>query len=285
MTRALTPDDIASAFEAACLAELDALKPGNVHRFGDGHGMSVADFEKSAHEAAPPLAQAPTVGLRIRHAAEATARVVGQNTNLGILLLCAPLAQAALDPSPGPLRDRLKSVLRNLDVEDARQTYAAIRLAQPGGMGASARHDLGAEPNVSLLEAMREAETRDRIAWNYTHAFADIFDLGVPLLRVASGHQPSQAFAIAELYLRLLSAIPDTLILRKHGSKIASQVIENASETLAAFQSAQSVPQRIGALLALDKSLKERGLNPGTTADLTVATLFAMAVERAEAAT
>ncbi len=35
-------------------------------------------------------------------------------------------------------------------------------------------------------------------------------------------------------------------------------------------------------LLAFDRSLKERGLNPGTSADLTVATLFAGALQALE---
>ncbi|MFZ0838495.1 MAG: triphosphoribosyl-dephospho-CoA synthase, partial [Xanthobacteraceae bacterium] len=29
--------EIAAAFKAACLDELDAPKPGNVHAFADGH--------------------------------------------------------------------------------------------------------------------------------------------------------------------------------------------------------------------------------------------------------
>src|SRR4029078_11023851 len=41
-------DIIAQSFREACLTELDALKPGNVHRHGAGHGMFVADFQKSA---------------------------------------------------------------------------------------------------------------------------------------------------------------------------------------------------------------------------------------------
>ncbi|MBX6323666.1 MAG: triphosphoribosyl-dephospho-CoA synthase, partial [Rhodospirillaceae bacterium] len=31
---------IAAAYVAACLAELRALKPGNVHAFADGHRMT-----------------------------------------------------------------------------------------------------------------------------------------------------------------------------------------------------------------------------------------------------
>src|SRR5690349_23718513 len=59
--------------------------------------MSVADFEKSAEAAAPVIGQATlSVGARIRLAVEATRGAVGHNTNLGIILLAAPLAQAGL---------------------------------------------------------------------------------------------------------------------------------------------------------------------------------------------
>jgi triphosphoribosyl-dephospho-CoA synthase len=97
VTRPLTGTEVAQAFHDACVAELDALKPGNVHRFGEDAG-SVADFEVSARAAAPAFGM-PTmpVGVRVRLAVEATIGVVGHNTNLGIVLLAAPLAAAAYD--------------------------------------------------------------------------------------------------------------------------------------------------------------------------------------------
>jgi triphosphoribosyl-dephospho-CoA synthase len=274
---------IASAFEAACLAELDALKPGNVHRYGEGHGMSVAEFETSARVAAPFIAEPESsVGLRIRHAVEATAGAVGQNTNLGIVLLCAPLASAALASGGADLRERLIDVLNSLTVEDAKETYAAIRLARAGGLGTVEKHDLGTEPKVTLLEAMREAETRDRIAWNYTHEFADIFVTGMPRLIQGRAQYGGHGWAVTDLYLCLLAAIPDTLIARKFGVKAATQVTENAHKTLKAFVAAEAAEARVDALLSFDKALKDRGLNPGTTADLTVATLFASSLQAME---
>jgi triphosphoribosyl-dephospho-CoA synthase len=279
----LSPSSIASAFEAACLAELDALKPGNVHRYGEGHGMSVADFETSAHVSAPYLAESgSSIGLRIRHAIEATARAVGQNTNLGIVLLCAPLASAALASGGGDLRQRLTKVLATLTVEDAKETYAAIGLAKAGGLGTVEMHDLGFEPEVTLLEAMRAAEARDRIAWNYTHEFADIFITGFPRLIQGRARYGSHEWAVTDLYLSLLAKIPDTLIARKFGMKQAKLVTENAYKTLKAFVEAETAETRVDALLTFDKALKDRDLNPGTTADLTVATLFASSLQAME---
>ena len=89
-------DRVAAAYIAACLAELDAPKPGNVHRFAPGHRMEVADFVRSAEASAASIAASSApVGIRVRAAVDATLKAVGQNTNLGIVLLCAPLAAAA----------------------------------------------------------------------------------------------------------------------------------------------------------------------------------------------
>src|SRR5262245_56603725 len=92
----LSEAQIGELFLAACRAELAALKPGNVHVHAGGHGMQVAQFEKSAEAAAPWVgAHDAKVGTRILRAVEASFAAAGCNTNLGIVLLCAPLAAAA----------------------------------------------------------------------------------------------------------------------------------------------------------------------------------------------
>ncbi len=284
MRTPLSSQAVARAFHDACLAELDALKPGNVHRFDDDAdaAMTVADFEASARAAAPCIAMPMlAVGTRIRLAVEATINVVGQNTNLGIVLLAAPLAQAALVSGEGDLRQRLGNVLAGLSVEDAREAYAAIRHARPGGLGGAPKHDIGAEPNVTLLEAMRAAEDRDRIAWNYTHAFADIFELGLPRLAAAKAHGAQPGFATTYVYLGFLAAIPDTLIARKFGIELAEGVRREA-QALAETAESPDLEALMPKLSAFDRSLKQRGLNPGTSADLTVVTLFAAALQASD---
>lgn len=275
---------IASAFIAACLGELAALKPGNVHQFADGHGMQAADFEKSARVSAPFIAAPLSVGARIRKSAEATAQAVGSNTNLGILLLAAPLAAAAERPGTAPLRNKLAEVLGGLDVADAREAYAGIRAAHAGGLGQVEAQDIAHEPSVSLLEAMRAAEERDRIAWNYTHDFADIFVRGLGWLAEAEGQGADAAWSTSFVYLHLLAVCPDSLVARKYGTETAEALAEEARPHAAALDAALARRSDLSALvpdlLAFDRSLKSRGLNPGTTADLTVATLFAASLQR-----
>src|SRR5579871_2265978 len=176
---------IAEAFIAACRDELEAPKPGNVHVYASGHGMTAAQFEASAAAAAGPLcASGARVGVRIRGAIEATIRAVGTNTNLGIVLLCAPLAAAADRAQPviasgehraGGLRDALIRVLDDLDVADAGDAFAAIVQASPAGLGHAERHDVYAPPKVTLKEAMAEAADRDLVARQYATGFAAVF--------------------------------------------------------------------------------------------------------------
>jgi triphosphoribosyl-dephospho-CoA synthase len=286
LRRALTASQIAQAFQESCLAELDALKPGNVHRWADTPPetrMSVADFEESARVAAPALA-APgvSVGLRIRRSVEATIAAVGHNTNLGIILLCAPLAAAAWQDAEEPLRARLAKPLAELTLDDARETYAAIRHAKPGGLGEVPQHDVRSEPKITLLEAMRWAEAHDRIAWNYTHDFADVFELGLAQLDKGMHRWGSLPLAISLVFLGFLGGTPDTLIQRKFGAEQAAEVLERAKEIEARCWASPNAEGLLSELIGFDRWLKARGLNPGTSADLTVATLFAASLTTLE---
>ena len=279
MSAALSGPAVAKAFQDACLAELDALKPGNVHRHADGHGMEVADFEKSAIAAAPAIGAAGlSVGERIEAAAEATRRAVNVNTNLGIILLAAPLAQAAFTSSDADFKHALQEVLASLTVEDARAAYRAIRGAEPGGLGSAHEHDVAIEPRVTLLEAMRAAQTRDRIAWNYANNFVDIFDLGLKWHDGGMARWGDVPWVTTYVYLGFLAHIPDTLIERKFGTPTAGEVLDEARPIEASLAQCQTPGEMAGPLVAFDASLKERKLNPGTSADLTVATLFAYAL-------
>jgi triphosphoribosyl-dephospho-CoA synthase len=267
--------EIAAAFIAACRDELDAPKPGNVHVFADGHRMTAADFERSAEVTAAPLAAAgKRVGRRIFDAVEATAAAVGSNTNLGIILLCAPLAAAA-ESRPRDLRAALCEVLRTLDVEDADHAFRAIMRASPAGLGRAERHDVFAPATVSLRAAMAEAADRDRIAQQYVSDFADVFTVGEPRFTQSLAASADRCLATVSVFLTFLAAFPDSHILRKHGAAVAERVRCSAAMLQGRAQAARRLDDVLPALLAWDTELKAAGINPGTSADLTVATLFA----------
>jgi triphosphoribosyl-dephospho-CoA synthase len=270
------PTGLQRAFIDACTLELRALKPGNVHDYAAGHGMSVGDFVKSAAAAAAPLCRAGRrVGTRIRDAAIATHAAVGCNTNLGILLLAAPLLAAAERATGGELRQALRETLAALTVADADAAYAAIRLANPAGLGRAESQDVAASPEVTLLHAMALAAGRDRIARQYATGYEDVYAIGVAGLAAARRQGLSPEWAASRIYMAFLAAFPDSHVARKFGDAIAEEV-RALAVPLAARIAATDAPARLTQdLLAFDTALKARGINPGTSADLTVASLLA----------
>jgi triphosphoribosyl-dephospho-CoA synthase len=268
-------DRVAAAYIEACLAELEAPKPGNVHRFAPGHRMEVADFVRSAEASAAPIAsRGARVGPRVRAAVDATLKAVGQNTNLGIILLCAPLAAAA-EAEDAPLHPALVRVLDGLDLSDAADVFSAIAAANPGGLGHAPRHDVNAPATVSLREAMAEAADRDRIARQYVTVYDDVFSLGLPALLAARGRRAEASWSTLAVYLAFLAGAPDTHIARKFDAATAEAVRREAVGWREALTAASDPEEISDGLLNWDAALKSRGINPGTSADLTVATLFA----------
>lgn len=268
---------VAQAFVDACEAELAAPKPGNVHHFAPGHGMEAADFIKSAHAAAPHIAQhGASIGQRILGATQATWAAVNQNTNLGIVLLCAPLAQAALTAQgPDDLPADLTRVIGALDRNDAALAFRAIAMAQPAGLGEAPEHDVTAPARTTLLEAMRAAAHRDSVARQYATDFADIFGLGLETLRDARRAGASAARGTLAVYVAFLSVLPDSHIARKWGVAVAENVRLEAQDFRARLAAAATDDEAFALALGFDGALKRRAYNPGTSADLTVATLFA----------
>jgi triphosphoribosyl-dephospho-CoA synthase len=273
---------LADIVREVCELEVRAFKPGNVSVASSGHGMRADDFLASAKAMAGPLCSPGLrVGQRIHDAIAATQVVVNFNTNLGIVLLAAPLVQAALADSPvQDLRARVEEVLVDLDIDDAELAYRAIRLASPGGLGSSEHHDVRRPAQVTLLQAMAEARDRDTIARAYVTGYADIFLVGIPLIRAALARWGSEEWAMVAAYLGFLSRFPDTHIQRKFGYQTARRVSRQAAEIDREFQCAARPEDLLPRLTELDQSLKSAGINPGTSADLTVASLIALQFQK-----
>ncbi len=272
--------DVAAAAQLACLLEASAPKPGNVspgRPFGDAR---YEDFLASAVAIGEPLAGAGArrLGATILHAIEATARWTRSNTNLGIVLLIAPLARAALCMAEagggGTLRAALRGVLAETNVDDARDVYAAIRLAAPGGLGQAAEQDVRNEPTVTLVEAMRLAADRDGIAREYADSFEATFEIGAPALERARADGLGWSEAVVETFLTLLAARPDTHIARRGGAALAAQATHLAAGALA--EGGVRSAAGLTAIDEMDRALRDERHhgNPGTTADLTAASIF-----------
>ena len=265
---------LAHAFKAACMAELEALKPGNVHIFADGHGMTVHDFIASSDAVSAVIAQPDlSLGERILHSVQATQNAVGINTNLGMILLCAPIIEAQLNTHGTGLQANIHAVLVNTTREDAEACFAAIRLANPAGLGTSDAHDVHAPADCTLQTAMQQAADFDSIARQYSNNFADVFD-GVTYYQKMLNLWQRPAWATTALHLHFMRHFLDSHIARKYGETMAKLVQNEVIAHEAEFLSVFNPKNYQTALLTFDAALKKRGLNPGTSADLTVATLL-----------
>ena len=276
------PADVAAAAQLACVLEVSAEKPGNItpsHDFGD---TTYEDMVRSAIALGPEVGRAGErgVGATVLAMVRASRAASRANTNLGIALLLAPLARAALSAAEGEgLRSRLAAVLAGLDLDDARAAYEAIRLADAGGLGERPEQDVRDEPTVGLREAMADAAPRDRVAGEYASDFAVTFETGVPALARALEDGLGPRDAVVELFLVLLGAYPDTLIARKEGDRQAAGVSARAARVLAAGGPRSEAGRRGLAELAGALRDQRNRLNPGTTADLVAATLFVALLE------
>ena len=281
------------AFIRACTLDVTTLKPGNVSEDAPGHRMTAAQFIDSATAAAPMLCRAGApVGQRIFRAVEASFRVAGCNTNLGIVLLCAPIAAAAQTIAAGAdaaptlapgaeveraLRDRLREVAGSLTVADADEAFRAIALANPGGLGSVAEHDVHAAAEIDLRTAMTLAADRDMVAQQYANDFADLFETGVAAWREESAARPATdgraaSLAMQRVYLEFLARFPDSHISRKQGLAVAEAVSREARARLRRRLADAAAAQ--DELASWDAELKAAGINPGTSADLAVATAY-----------
>jgi triphosphoribosyl-dephospho-CoA synthase len=270
----LTPscDAIAHQVQLAGVLEVAAAKPGNISPGHDFSDTTCADMMRSALALGPVFdsrrARAATVGELISDGVLATARVADTNTNLGIVLLFAPLVRAAATRREDEtLRSATERTLDQLDVDDAAAAFAAIARARPGGLGDAPEHDVRAPARVSLREAMAAAAHRDSIASEYATGYAIVFDDGLPHLADALRDGVPTLDAIVSLHVWLLATRPDTLIERKAGADAARAVSAAARE----------VHQGTRSLAELDAALRtpDHRLNPGTTADLVAAILLA----------
>jgi triphosphoribosyl-dephospho-CoA synthase len=263
------------AAQLASVLEATAPKVGNVHPAAAFADMQYGDFLKSAAAIASVFKKYRelSVGELVLESVRATRASVGINTNLGTLLLFAPLAKAW---SPQIVAEELhaatKVVLGNLTPRDSEDIYDAIRVAKPGGLGEASQHDVNAEPPADLLVAMRYASATDAVAAQYANGFDDLFQRLVPWFEQAIVNGKDAFAATLEIQVRWLAEERDGLIVRKCGTLIASEVQLLAKGVIAA----ETAEIQLARTSELDSYLRADGhrRNPGTTADLIAATLF-----------
>lgn len=288
--------DLAETIRLACVIEATARKPGNVHPAAAFADLSYGDFVRAAAAGASALAQAGEIGVgrAVLECVERTRAATGTNVNLGIALLIAPLAAV---PPEKPISDGIEAVLDSLTLEDADFVYRAIRVAQAGGLGRVDDEDVSGAPTRPLREIMALAAGRDAIAAEYARGFPLVLGIGLPYLAgrsvaLSEVHRAIEADmtisrnpgdcpftdweeAVIGLHLLLMAIRPDTLIARKCGIDVARESAARAARVLEAgwpeTPAGREEFDRLDAWLRADGNRR----NPGTTADLVAASLFA----------
>ena len=278
----------------AITLEASARKAGNVHPEAHFSDMRFEHFLRSAIAIAPCFDRRGklTTGRLVYQAIEATQQAVGVNTNLGTILLMAPIATALRNVAPNEstknasptlarLRHWTEQGIDKLTASDSRWIYAAIRLAAPGGLGRADKLDVNesaAPPR--LLEAMQVVKDIDWVAKIYCSRFHALFDQVVPALSQEIRHYSDIAPAIRIFQIRWLAQHGDSLVLRKLGERENSVLMDKAQRLLDTLeQDDRRISERFEKQWnSLDRWLRSDGhrRNPGTTADLIAAALFAL---------
>ena len=260
--------------ETACLWEAEAPKAGNVHPDASFDNLTHNDFVRSARITAFMLSRIDARGVSqsILDAVRAVQLQVGKNTNLGIVLLLAPLTAV---PNQQSLTETLPSIIDALDIEDTCRIYEAINLAHPGGMAQVENQDLSTAPTLTVKEVMQLAQQHDMIARQYANNFSDVLGFGLERLAhwwsVSDGNRNQ---AIVGFHLDWMAHYPDTLIQRKCGQDVAEKSASQAEEILQSDW--PNSPQSQEKFTEFDTWLRAAGnkRNPGTSADLVAACLF-----------
>ncbi|MEW4488983.1 triphosphoribosyl-dephospho-CoA synthase [Thalassoglobus sp. JC818] len=264
----------------ACLLEAAARKPGNVHPQAQFSDLTFSDFEKAAEITGTVLGEdqtSLTVAQQILVAVRKTREHVQSNVNLGILLLLAPLAAVEDHLS---LEEGIQDVLAALDAREASTVYQAIRESQPGGMGTAQQEDVNSAPTQSLVDCMALAAGKDTIAQQYATDFSLVLGQGRDLFRRWWERTSDWEASVIGTQLELMHRVPDTLIIRKCGPETGETSALMAGEVL--NRGWPDSRQGEKALVEFDQWLRADGhrRNPGTTADLIAAILYAATRDR-----
>ncbi len=260
-----------------CRLDVESLKPGNISVHSDAKDLSVDAFLSSAKASAEPITELQsTLGLRILNAITATEAAVHTNTNLGMVLLMAPLVQAKIEMTENEsIEASLSRALNRTSIQDARHVYQAIRLSNPGGMGQKDNQDISQEPTITLLNSMKIAADWDQIAAQYSNNFKEIFSFGVLRYRTLMAKWQDEKWATTGVFVSYLAHYPDSLIERKFGLLKAREISDMISDLEMELYRSDSPSRYEAQLLEIDRHLKRNLINPGTSADLTAASIFA----------
>lgn len=283
----MNADEIAKIAQIASALEVSGYpKPGNVHRTRDYDDMEFEDFIISGIVIGDTIREAasnvdienPQLGKYILKAVAETDRWIKNNTNLGIVMMITPIAAAAsISSSFDEIRENIVKLMNNTSVDDACDLYDAINIADAGGMGDQDEYDVSSDSakqelrdnNQTMYDVLKISAPWDMLAREMTGDMSAVFEIGYPTYNELI-KEKSKNDACLLTFLTILSQVPDTLISRKYGSDEALKV-SMMTRDLLNIKDGSDFKDR---LQEFDDYLYKNKLNPGTTADLTAASIF-----------
>jgi triphosphoribosyl-dephospho-CoA synthase len=288
-------------------------KPGNVHRLRDFSDTLFEDFLVSAIVAEHHMFRAVVRGCRLAKGFAAKVLVGdlieatvleskrvsgGGNTCLGSALLLYPLALAsgyAVCTGGGRLEavtvaENAKGLMHRYSTAlDSVHFYSAIRIASPSYIRRS--DVVGDFPNVWDEKYREKLLAKNHRLWD---VFAHSSKSDIVCREVVEGYARSLRnsvflegrlrthgswnLALVETYLYQLAHDVDTLIARKQGFEVAVQVSGKAREVLNLCVARRG--ECWSAVEDFDRELGERGINPGSSADIAASSIALYAIQR-----
>jgi triphosphoribosyl-dephospho-CoA synthase len=238
-------------------------KPGNVDRCHDYPDTRLEHFLASTILARPALEEADRgegrIGEIIKHAVRDTNCHTGGNTHFGAFILLIPLVY-------GRGIDGAMAAIAKTDTSDAVAFYKAfamtsVRMNKTDELDVNDPHALTLirERDMTLLDIMQHSAPHDMVAREWVTGFR-LTRRGADLLKgIGPGRQ-----SIVDTFLTLLATEPDTFIVKKHGIEIAQETMMGARVVLDGKMTPES----------FDCDLIQRGINPGSIADITIAAIY-----------
>ena len=270
--------DLREAYLFACRKDIEAIKPGNVNINSPHKDMNAEDFITSSISSSIKMFEHNiSLGERILWSIEATKSSTSMNTNLGIILLCAPIIHALINYPEISLREGISLSINNSSKLDTRMICSAINIASPAGLDFNhdnQKYDTRDLPDISLRELMCHSSDYDRISYEYCHDYSGIIDYVVPLLSNRVKNNDSIDISVSLTFVEILANIEDSHICRKLGNKIAKKTSNHANDLLKILDKESDRDYVAKELNNLDYEYKKKGINPGTTADLLIASLM-----------
>lgn len=279
-------DSTAGTAELALLLEVAGTPtPGNVDRERDLPALSFEQFLAGATGARPGFrraAEGGPFGEAFEEAIRGMAACAGTNTQFGAILLLTPLVRAAGTGALTP--DRARKQVETAGVEGAVGFYrafdhVAVNVPPPPADVPDVRQGSDAiatlrDRELSLSAVLTPAADRGGIATELLTGFDRTFEMAADL----GATDAPLSRAVPAVQLRALETAPDPLIVTAHDAETAQWVQQRAA-TLAPPPGAADID--LPAVRSFARTLVDRGINPGTTADLVAGGLF-VALEREE---